>query len=603
MQTSADPAASSSGGAAWCRSVLLLADLTESVRLMNEDEAGVIHRWRDFLTVACGSLVPQAGGRVVKSLGDGLLVVFGDAIAALGCAQALHEAVQRSDPPQRPDLWFRLRIGVHVADVVADCGDVFGSGVNLTARIAALGAPGETLVSKDLLAVLPTDHGFGTSPLGRFELKGVPEQIGLHRIRHNTTPESLTLAGYQVEVLPSIVVMPFRAYSEGAACAGSQALADLLCDTATRTLAQSRGWRVISRLSAMSYAGGVPALAQVRDDLGVNYVLSGRSYGSPGSAEGLHVVAELADTESAAVVWAGASHSTASSLMAGVEESIQSLVDQIAHAVFEREVLRCRSISLPRLRSHSLLFGAIALMHRFSQNDFRRSADLLAQLADRHRHTPEIRAWFAKWHVMNVAHGWSADALENARIGARHTCIALESDPSHPLALAVDGLIAAYLNGDLVTAATRYEQALAYDPNESLAWLFKSALHVYEDQADAAVACARQALSLSPRDPLQYYYLSFSANAHLSAGLLQEARQMAAMSLRANPSHLPTYRTLAIAQVLSGDGDGARKTIHALRARQPDYCVSEFVRRYSGRNSRLARDYSRALLQAGLPMN
>lgn len=599
---SAKNAVTSTPPVRWQRRVLLLADLVDSVRLMQAEERPVVERWRDFLARVTGDILPRHHGRLVKSLGDGFLVDFSSPSRAKACADELHAQVCRGDSGQAPQLWFRLRIGLHVAEVMAHELDIFGSGVNLAARIASLAAGGETVASRELVDMLEPGLREKAVPLGPFELKGVSGQVEVLRLpaTGDLTPLP-TLPGAQAQVLPVMIVLPFGVYGGDSASVEHRVAAELLCDATTRTLAQSRHWHVISRLTAQAYRSRLPSIDDLREQLGVSYVLNCQCHGQPGGAVPLLVTAELADAQGGVIVWAGTASSRQADLLGAIEEAVRDLTEQVAHAVFEQEVLRCRMTSLPRLRSHSLLFGAISMMHKLSKQDFERSSRMLEFLADRHRHTPEVRAWAAKWHVMNVAHGWSPDARENALAGARHTERALEVDPEHPLALAVDGLIAAFLRGDLASARLRYEQALQSDPSESLAWLFLSALNVYEDRADDAVACANQALKLSPLDPLRYYYLSFAANAMLSAGHLGTAIDMATRSLRDNPSHLPTYRTLAIAQALEGNGDAARSTVAALLGRSPDYSVAEFQQRYAGRNSALAHRYAQALADAGLP--
>ena len=67
--------------------VLLVMDVVESVRLMEQDEEDFVQRWQR-LVEQVEALLPDHGGRIVKSLGDGLMVEFGDAAgfsrAALG---------------------------------------------------------------------------------------------------------------------------------------------------------------------------------------------------------------------------------------------------------------------------------------------------------------------------------------------------------------------------------------------------------------------------------------------------------------------------------------------------------------------------------------
>ena len=67
------------------KSVVLLVDLVESVRLMREHEAYTVRRWADFLRVATAEILPRWRGVLVKSLGDGLLAKFRDGARRRRC--------------------------------------------------------------------------------------------------------------------------------------------------------------------------------------------------------------------------------------------------------------------------------------------------------------------------------------------------------------------------------------------------------------------------------------------------------------------------------------------------------------------------------------
>ena len=106
---------------------------------------------------------------------------------------------------------------------------------------------------------------------------------------------------------------------------------------------------------------------------------------------------------------------------------------------------------------------------------------------------------------------------------------------------------------------------------------------------------------MSPLDPLRYFYDSFLANALLAAGRFEESIEVGLRSIRANCTHMPTYRSLAIAQVMAGQGEQAQKTMARLLATQPGYSLEEFRSHYAGRHGTHAPSYAEALRKAGLP--
>jgi tetratricopeptide (TPR) repeat protein len=108
-------------------------------------------------------------------------------------------------------------------------------------------------------------------------------------------------------------------------------------------------------------------------------------------------------------------------------------------------------------------------------------------------------------------------------------------------------------------------------------------------------------LSLSPLDPMIYYFNSLASTANLVGERYERAIELAARSLRENRLHTPTLRTLAAALMLSGQLDEARATMRELRELEPALTVGAFRERYPGRDSPHAARFTDALLAAGLP--
>lgn len=153
------------------------------------------------------ALLAEHGGREVKTLGDGFLVTFASARAALDCAAA----IQRAFEAQRwasPDEALRLRIGVNAGEVVQEGGDVFGQAVHATARVAAKAKGGQVLVSELVRRLVGSVPDLNFRDAGSFRLKGFDERWRLFELvwadaRPTTSPirETRTpLVGRDVEL-------------------------------------------------------------------------------------------------------------------------------------------------------------------------------------------------------------------------------------------------------------------------------------------------------------------------------------------------------------------------------------------------------------------
>ena len=122
---------------------VLVVDVVESVRLIQADEEGTVQRWRSFVDHVVHQLLPSYEGRMVKSLGDGMMLEFPHVHGAIAIAFAMQDASASAEANIPQDRRLRLRIGIHVGPLIADQYDVYGHGVNLAARLTTLAGPDE----------------------------------------------------------------------------------------------------------------------------------------------------------------------------------------------------------------------------------------------------------------------------------------------------------------------------------------------------------------------------------------------------------------------------------------------------------------------------
>ena len=126
---------------------ILAADVAGYSRLMGADEEGPLKRLAAIRTELTDPKIAKHHGRIVKTMGDGLLVEFASVVDALRCAAAIQTAMAERNAAVAADDRIEFRIGINVGDVVVEDGDIFGDGVNVAARLEGLAEPGGICVS------------------------------------------------------------------------------------------------------------------------------------------------------------------------------------------------------------------------------------------------------------------------------------------------------------------------------------------------------------------------------------------------------------------------------------------------------------------------
>jgi adenylate cyclase len=575
---------------------VLVVDVVESVRLMQEDEAGTIRRWRSFVDHVSHELLAGREGRMVKSLGDGLMLEFPRVNTAVGVAFAMQEAIASLNAELPPERRLHLRIGIHVSPLVADEHDVYGHGVNLAARLTTLAGPDEIVVSADVRDQLTPALDADVEDLGECYVKHVAQPLRAYRLglpgeQPVVEPGSSALQ----DLRPTIAVIPFQSRTPGEA---ESVLGHVFADELISALSLSPDLHVVSRLSTTAFSGRNASLDEVRAYLHANYVLSG-SYFVAGDRVSVRV--ELAETRTSQVVWSKSLKGSVKGAVSGKDSMSAQLVSECCAAMMLRELQRSQQEALPTLESYTLLLSGIALMHRLSPSAFGRARAMLQLLIDR---TPRLAlpyAWLAKWHVLRVQQGWSPDPQEDTRQALECTRRAFDNDATCSLALAIDGFVHTNLLKQFDIAESRYELALSVNPNDSLAWLLLGTLFAFKGQGKEAVRNTKHAIKLSPLDPLRYFYDSLAATAALSAGQYERACELATRSLRLNRAHTSTLRALAIAQWQLGHTEEARTTVRELLRLDPGFTVSRYRTLSPSAGFETGRIWSEALAQAGVP--
>ena len=551
--------------------VLLIMDVVESVRLMEENADGFVGRWQQFVAHVEQQLLPLHGGRLVKSLGDGLMIEFANPHGCVKAAFAAHQFSDQANQGIAPAEQLHLRAGAHIASFVSDHNDIYGKDVNLAVRLTTLAGPGELVTSAELRDELTEGLDGDIEDLGDCHLKHVPEPVRAYRVGPaGAAPVVRSLSEVAVELRPTIAVIPFEARSNEPE---HFAIGELIAEGIIAQLARTSDLRVISRLSTTAFRGRESAMTEIQDRLDASYVLCG-SYVVSGSK--ILITAELADTRNNHIAWAERSVGDVGDLLQAQSELLNQIAGAAHRALLDTEVQQALIQPLPRLDSCALLLSGVSLMHRSTNEGFKRSREALEALVERHQRSAIPRAWLAKWYIMRVVRGMSDSPERDAKLAFEQTQRALDVKPLSPLALAIQGHALCQLSGDTEASIRQIDESLRLNPNESLAWLYKSVWSSMWGSADAAVREAETAATLSPVDPMKYYYDLMLASAHSINRDYGKCIEFAKRSLKANKHHQPTLRALLLAQGESGRMEDAKETLARLVQESPNFTIASY---------------------------
>jgi adenylate cyclase len=234
-------------------------------------------------------------GRAIKSMGDGFLVEFDSALDAVYCAIEVQRLLHERNLSVGEDAKMRIRIGIHLGDVIRTAGDVLGDSVNIASRMEPLAEAGGICISEPVFGQVRNKIPNGLEKLEPRALKGVRFPLDVYRI---VLPWTIVQPPAGGSGTSGLAVLPFGNISQDHA---DEYFADGLTEELITVLSQLEGLRVIARTSVMQYKSTTKSVSQIGGELGVSSVLEG-SVRKAGTR--LRITAQLIDVGSQGHVWA-----------------------------------------------------------------------------------------------------------------------------------------------------------------------------------------------------------------------------------------------------------------------------------------------------------
>jgi TolB-like protein/class 3 adenylate cyclase/Tfp pilus assembly protein PilF len=281
---------------------VLIADVVGYSRLTEADEELTRTSFQADLEEIFLPNISKHHGRLVKTMGDGLLVVFPSAVAAVQCAVDIQRILAgRSEATSPSGLTYR--IGINLGDIIMEGEDIQGHGVNVTERLQGMADPGGIIISGTTYDQVKANPSVGYANLGEQPLKNILDPVRVYRVLMEPEAAGKTIEAPQIVKKPiatdkpAIAVLPFGSIGADPSAAR---LADGLTEEIITDLSRFRGLDVIARNSTAVYKNSSVDVRQMGRVLNVRYVLQGSIQWMAGH---VRVTAQLIDASTGTNLW------------------------------------------------------------------------------------------------------------------------------------------------------------------------------------------------------------------------------------------------------------------------------------------------------------
>jgi adenylate cyclase len=326
---------------------ILAADVAGYSRLMSQDERATVEAL-DAAREIFRSHIEANQGRVIDMAGDSVLAVFETATGAVSAALVIQHAINAlaDAVPERQRM--RFRIGIHLGDLMEKAdGTVYGDGVNIAARLEALGEPGGVTISDSIRIAVKGKILAEFEDMGEQQVKNIADPVRAYRLREERSAQSqpAPLAEYPAPTVefdlalpdkPSIAVLPFTNMSGDPE---QEYFADGITEDIITELSRFHSLFVIARNSSFAYKGKPVDVRTVSRELGVRYVLEGSIRRS---GNRIRVTAQLIDAIIGSHIWAEKYDRVLEDIFAVQEEVTRSIVSAAMPTVMRVEEFKAR---------------------------------------------------------------------------------------------------------------------------------------------------------------------------------------------------------------------------------------------------------------------
>ncbi len=573
---------------------IVLADVVGYSRLVEADEAGTLEALKKRRAEILLPLVESHKGRIVKLMGDGILMEFPSAVSAVRCAVELQRAMASVNASLSDNERIVFRLGISLGDVVVEGSDIYGDGVNIAARLEAIADPGGICVSDAIHRQVQGKTDLRFDDLGERSLKNITTPVRVYRLRgedgETRAPPLLALPDR-----PSIAVLPFQNMSGNPE---QDYFAEGIVEDIITALSRIRRLFVIARNSSHAYKGRSVDIRQVGRELGVRYVLEG-SVRKAGDR--LRITGQLIDASSGAHLWADRYDGQMEDVFDLQDKITGSVVAAIAPKLELAEIDRSRRKPTENLDAYDHYLRGMASVHLWTKDA---NHDALSHFYKAIELDPRYAAAYglaARCYSQRKAGGWIADLARETAEAARLARLAVEYGSDDAVALCTAGIAQGYLVGDLEEGNALTELALAQNPNFAWAWACSGWVKLWRGEIDMAIERLTHAIRMSPNDPSMFVMHDAMASAYFCAGRYAESLQWSTKALRSN-EFLLTQCLAATNCVHLGRLEEARERMARLLKTHPSLRISELKAQFPEFNhgDSFAR-FAAGLRQAGLP--
>ncbi len=551
---------------------IFYADVAGYSRLTEDDELGTHRKVMAALDLSA-STISASNGTVLRYAGDAILAEFSSVTRAIEVAVEIQTILIAQNLDLDDDKKVQIRIGINLGEVITDRGEIYGSGVNLAARLESIAQPSGICISGALYDQVKGKTDIAFEDGGLRELKNIAqpthvyhwhEQVGKIS-RNGNTPE--TLADNDK---PSVAVLPFDNMSGDPE---QEYFSDGISEDIITDLSKVSSIFIVARNSSFTYKGRSVKIQEVCADLGVRYVVEG-SVRKSGNR--VRITAQLIDGSSGGHIWADRYDGTLEDIFELQDQVTGQIVDALKVKLLPEEQKAIRQSPTANIEAYDWYLKGRQHFHYNTRENFHTAEHYFNRAIESDKDYARAYCGLADCgSYLNTEHAAGHEVLVAAQAAANK---AIELSPDLGEAHASLGFVLA-ATGNYSGATREFRAAVQHDPGLYAARYYWGRTCIAQGNLEEGIEHLEAAWKLSPKDPqtpglLVQLYRDQGRQSDLKHAA-QQAVKLGLQTLEATPENWRACSSVAFGYLNLGEFSNASKFIEsALENNRDDMIVN-----------------------------
>ena len=377
---------------------ILAADCAGYSELMDKNEELTLENLKICRSII-DPIIEEYGGRIFNTAGDSVVAEFSSTVESVNSGIVIQKTLSDRNKESDPASQLLWRIGIHLDDVIIEGDNIYGTGVNIAARLEGECKPGEILISRMVSEQVRKRISFAVNAEGTRSLKNISEPVEVFSIAPENSEKlveekiielsEVTSSPKVKAEVPKIALVPFSNLNNDEE---SGYLVDGMVEDLITEFSMIKELEVLSRQSSFEFRESNQDIDEFSKKFGLNFIVSG-SVRTSGKRVRLSV--QLNDPTIDKVIWSNRYDRIMEDVFDLQDEIVQTVAIALVGEIEINSLNRAKRKPTENMSSYEFLLRGKELHHKFEKNANHDALDMFDKAIEADPNNAQAYAWKA----------------------------------------------------------------------------------------------------------------------------------------------------------------------------------------------------------------